>query len=104
MFSPGAAIGLLKRAWSHPSGIYGSVIGRLILGVLLIFLASSSRFPLVFTVLGAVSLVGAVVIPFVGRDGVGRLITVLEGFSPSMIRGCLLLGAAFGAFLVYGVW
>ena len=102
--SPAALIGLVKRAWNRRSGFYGAVVGRLVLGALLIFLAPSSRFPDAFGVLGGISVVAAVVIALMGRSRVDVMIERFASFSPMVLRVWLLFGVAFAGFLIYGVW
>jgi len=90
---------VMQRDW----GMYFAVGVRLVLGLALIFAASQSRFPMTFTVLGAITLVAAVALPFVGRARIVRLITWFGRLPPSAIRLWLLFGIAFGGFLIYGV-
>ena len=91
--------GVMERDW----GMYFAVGVRLVLGLALILAASQSRFPLTFTVLGAITLVAAVALPFVGRERIVRLLAWFGRLPPAAIRVWLLFGIAFGGFLVYGV-
>ena len=91
--------GAMEKNW----GIYVAVVTRLLLGAALIIVAPESRFPLVFEILGWFAIVAAVIILFAGRDRLQRFVAWFEQSSQAMIRVWLLLGTAFGAFLVYGV-
>ena len=104
VISPAALMGLVRRAWNRRSGMYGAVVGRLVLGALLIFLAPSSRFPGAFQVLGGIAVVAAVVIAVMGRNRVDGLIEGFASFSPVILRVWLLFGLAFAGFLIYSVW
>jgi predicted transporter len=93
----------VRTVWEKTWGIYAAVIVRLLLGVLLIFAAPDARFPVVFKALGALFIVAAIVIPFVGRTRLSALMNWFALRSPSLVRLWLLLGMAFGGFLIYDV-
>ena len=101
--SPDALIRIVKRVWDGKGGIYFAVIVRLVLGAALILVAANSNFPTAFMVLGVISVVAALVIPFM-RDQTSRLIARFEGSSAGLMRLWLLFDIAFGGFLIYGVW
>lgn len=90
----------LDRRW----GIHVAVVVRLVLGAALIRVAPASLFPSTFQVLGVLALLAALTLTIAGRKRVRRFLGWwVEQFSASANRTWLLLGAAFGAFLVYGV-
>ena len=85
-------------------GIYVAVIVRLVLGSALIVVAPASRFPVVFQVLGLLTIVAAIVVALMGRERIRRFLAWFsERFSAPVIRLWLLFGIAFAGFLVYGV-
>jgi hypothetical protein len=85
-------------------GIYIAVIVRLVLGSALIVVAPASRFPVVFQVLGLLTIVVAIVVALMGRERIRRFLAWFsERFSAPVIRLWLLFGMAFAGFLVYGV-
>jgi hypothetical protein len=84
LVSPDVLIRFVKRAWDNQSGMYFAVVVRVLLG--------------------AVALVAAVGIAVMGRDRVGRLIAMFEGFPHGLVRVWLVFGGAFGGFLIYGIW
>lgn len=102
MYSPSRLISAVRTIGESRWGIYAAVIVRILLGALLILTASDTRFPLFFKVLGTLSMVGAIVISFMGRGRIGALLSWFERVSTLGIRLYLLFGAAFGAFLIYG--
>jgi hypothetical protein len=78
-----------------------AIVIRLILGVLLIYQADMSRFPLVVEVIGWISLVAAISIIAMGRRNFIRLMEWSLSFVKRFGRIGGLMAAAFGAFLVY---
>ncbi len=103
MYVPDKLWKLVNSALERNWGIHVAVVARLLLGATLIIVAPESRFPLAFEILGWFAIVAGVVILFVGRDRLRRFVTWFERISHTMIRGWLLFGIAFGAFLVYGI-
>ena len=101
---PDKLMTLVKSTMDRPSGIYIAVIVRVVLGAALIGVAPATVFPVVFEVLGIVTLVAAIALAIAGRDRVRRFMEWwIERFSPVVNRLWLLFGMGFGAFLVYGV-
>ena len=103
VFAPEKLMKLVAAVANHGWGIYSAVIVRLALGLALIVAAPDLRFPLVFQALGWIAIVAAVGLALMGRQGLRRLVAWFERFSPASIRLWLLLGMAFGGFLIYGV-
>lgn len=104
MFAPDRLKTWVASAMDKYWGIYLAVIVRLVLGSALIIAAPASRFPVVFQVLGLLTIVAAIVVAFMGRERVRRFLAWFsERFSASIVRSWLLFGMAFAGFLVYGV-
>jgi hypothetical protein len=103
VFVPNKLIPLVRAVMENGSGVYVAVGVRLLLGLALILAAPESKFPFIFNIIGVFAIVAAIVIPFVGRARIVGMIAWFERSPPVMIRGWLLFGFAFGAFLVYGV-
>jgi len=101
IYSPNKLIKVVKTAWDKDWGIYIGVIVRLFFGVALILAAPGSRFPAVFKVLGVVSIVAAIVLIFVGRDRISRLMGWFERLPTAIIRLWLMFGLVFTGFLIY---
>lgn len=94
----------LVEALSHLSrGHYLPVGLRVILGVALLVAAPTSRFPQVFQILGAFSLLAAVITALLGMARLRKLIQWWTQRPLGLIRGWSLVAALLGAFLVYGV-
>ena len=101
IYSPNKLIKVVKTAWDKDWGIYAGVIVRLFLGASLILAAAGTRFPVVFKILGEVSIVAALVLAIVGRDRISRLMAWFEHLPSAIIRLWLMFGLAFSGFLIY---
>ena len=103
-FAPERLSQLVKTTIAADWGIYFAVIVRLMLGVALIVAAPESLFPMAFLIVGWIAIVAAAAAAFIGRERLRRIMDwFLERFTPSIIRLWLLIGMAFGGFLIYGV-
>ncbi|MDH3692400.1 MAG: hypothetical protein OEU36_23455 [Gammaproteobacteria bacterium] len=103
VYSPARLINLVKSFWDRKGSIYFAVIVRLVLGALLILVAPSTKFPIPFEVLGWLMIVAAIIIPLVGRERIGRLLSWWEHRSSLAVRIWCVLGVVFGGFLILGV-
>ena len=103
VFWPSKLTGMVRGVMNHVSGIYFAVIVRLLMGLSLIIAAPPSRFPVIFELLGWITIIAAVVLPLIGRERIVRLIAWFEGSSRVLGRAWLVFGLAFGGFLIYGV-
>ena len=99
---PSELIRFVEVFWKSPKGLYTAVALRIVLGVIMLAVASSSRFPVAFRVLGVLSLVSAGLVPVIGLDRVRSLIQWWASRPAGFVRAWSLAAAAFGAFLVYG--
>ncbi len=99
---PGNLIRLVLGAWQSRKGFYLSIGIRVVFGIVLLLVASQSRFPDAFRVLGIISLVAAMAAPFLGFDRLQRFVQKWAKRSPGFIRGWSVMAAAFGVFLLYG--
>ncbi len=91
--------GVADKDW----GIHLAVVIRIVLGAALILVAADSRFPLVFEVLGWIAIAAAVMLLFMGRGRLRKIVAWFVGMPQAMIRVWLLFAVAFGALLIYGV-
>jgi hypothetical protein len=103
MVVPEKLIRLVRRVLDRKSGIYVAVGSRLLLGGALILSAPASKFALIFNIIGLLALVGAIVVPLIGRARLATIIDWFARFPPGAIRAWLLFGLAFGGFLIYGI-
>ena len=103
IYSPNRLVKVVKTVGGKNWGIFVAIIVRLLLGMVLILLAPDTRFPVIFMVLGALFILSAIIIQFVGRKRINLLMTWIERLPPLSIRLWLLLGIAFGSLLIYGI-
>ena len=99
---PGNLIRLVLGAWQSRKGFYFAIGIRIVFGIILLLTASQSRFPDAFRILGIISVVAATAAPFLGFDRLQRFVQKWSMRSPGIIRGWLVMTAAFGVFLLYG--
>lgn len=99
---PVGLIGLVKTVARGPTGIYVAVGVRVVLGAALIAIAPFAMFPLLFRILGWVTLAAALGLLIVRRRGMLWVLGLFDGVSPTFIRMWLVFGLVFGALLVYG--
>jgi hypothetical protein len=78
-----------------------AVVVRLVLGVLLIYQSSISKFPFVIEIIGWLSIVVAIFLAVMGRRNFNRLMSWALSFVKTIGRVGGVLATAFGAFLIY---
>lgn len=78
-----------------------AVAVRAVLGLLLIFQSSVSRFPIVIEAIGWLALVAAIVLAVIGRRNFSRLMSWAMTLVAPLGRVAGALAVAFGTFLVY---
>ena len=103
IFSPARLIAMVGGAMARPWGIYVAVIVRLLLGAALILAAPASRFPTAFEVLGWIAIAAAVALLLIGRAPMRGLVAWFSRLPGAAVRAWLVIGFAFGLFLIYGV-
>jgi len=99
---PARLLHAIQAAWQYRAALFVAVVVRFMVGVLLVLAAPHSRFPLAFGILGWLAVVAALLLPFVGRKRIDRLLDWWSRRSLTGIRLWSLAGLAFGCFLVYG--
>ncbi len=78
-----------------------AIVVRLVLGVLLIYQSTVSKFPFVIEIIGWLSIVAAIFLALIGRRNFNRLMSWALSFLMPFGRVGGVLAAAFGAFLIY---
>lgn len=94
----------LFRKHADSAGLHlFAVIGRIVVGIVLIVGAPGSRFPVALQVLGWISIAAALTLGAIGRARFRRLIQWALELAPLLksLAGCLAI--LFGGFLVYAV-
>lgn len=99
---PARLMAMVGNVMNQARGMWIAVGARIVLGVALVVAAPQSMFPTAFAVVGWVALAAAVVLPLVGRARVASLVTWFDRIPRPLVRVWLLVGLAFGAFLIRG--
>ena len=76
---------------------------RVILGAVLLVLADASRFPLLITLLGALSLVSGIALALLPRNTFVRMIRTLTDMPSALARIGGIGAAVLGWFMIYAV-
>lgn len=92
----------VDRAMTRRSALPAAVTVRVVLAVALLLAASASRWPVLFQVLGWLTLAAAVAIPLLGRARITSLLDWIRGVHPVIVRLWLLAGLLFGGVLLFG--
>lgn len=79
----------------------GAVVVRLLLGALLIYQASVSKFPVTMEVIGWVAIIAAIAFAVIGRNKFQRLISWAFTLFKPFGRFAGILAISFGIFLIY---
>ncbi len=86
----------------NSKAVYLVTIGpRLVLGAALLLAARISWTPTIFQIIAVITLLGAVVIPFIGADRILTIIHWVQGLPSVLVRIWLAFGMLFGGYLVY---
>jgi hypothetical protein len=93
----------LLRVVQTPPVLFLTAVIRLVFGVVLLYAAPASRFPMVLGILGGLIVIGSLLAPFYGdRFGHALLDWWSAGGSPR-VRLWAALSLALGVFIVYAV-
>jgi hypothetical protein len=78
-----------------------AILVRLVIGVMLVLTASQSRFPATIKVLGFLFLIVALIILFMGREGLHHFISSLLSEFLAYARIVGVIAMVFGGFIIY---
>jgi hypothetical protein len=102
IFRPRRMTDAILRIWDRPAGLWLAVGGRVVGGLIFVFGAPGTRFPLFYELVGYLMLVAAVLIPMLGKARLTRLIHWFTDVPPMAARAWMSLGLLFALFIVYG--
>lgn len=100
LFRPEPVYGYIERKRQDLSTHVLAVIVRVILGTALILAASQSSFPVVFNVLGGLSIVAAALFLLIGRKRFQQLLSCALSIGPKIHHLAGLAAFALGVFLL----
>lgn len=101
VINPEVIFGFLRKNLDKVELHILAVVVRLVLGALLIFQSSVSKFPFVIEIIGWLSIVAAISLGVMGRRNFKRLMLWALSFVKTFGRVGGALAAAFGSFLIY---
>jgi hypothetical protein len=99
--NPGWLVSRVSSAWDRSWSMYAAVGARVLIGVIFILAAPATRFPIAFQIIGYAAIAAAVILLFVGKERIGRLLAWFTKCPRSLMRLWLFLGMAGGGFIVY---
>ena len=91
----------IMNRWTGQPRFLFAVIIRVLFGALLLSEAANLRFPLAMKVIGAISILAAVVLLLIGQERMDRFIDWWMRMADKVLRVWSVLAIAFGAFLIY---
>ncbi len=100
---PRRLVDWVTEFWNRTVALYIAVAARLILGALLLWVASETRYPLGFALFGYLTLAEAVLIPLLGRKKIGSLMLWFRDAPGVALRLLLCAGFAFSCFIYFGL-
>ena len=87
--------------WTGQPRFLFAVIIRVVLGAILLSEAATLRFPLAMKIIGAISILAAVILLLIGQERMDRFIDWWMKQSDNLLRVSSVLAIAFGAFFIY---
>ncbi len=87
--------------WTGQPRFLFAVIIRVVLGAILLSEAANLKFPLAMKIIGAISILAAVILLLVGQERMDRFIDWWLKQSDKLLRVSSVLAIAFGAFFIY---
>ena len=103
LLRPDKLMALVKSIAGKPFMLV-AVGARVILAIILWFAAPLARHPMVFQVLAIIALIAAFAMLIVGKERLLRMVDWWAERSATVQRGWLLLGLAFGGYLLWAIW
>lgn len=100
--SPAGLVSFVRK-WQGQRGVWTGTASRIVFGVALWRSASSSHTPAVLEVLGVISLISGIALPFIGAERLTKLISWWSGQSSTFIRGWSAVAIALGVFLFWSI-
>ena len=102
LIAPASFLTFFTR-WQTREGLWAGAVLRLIFGVALWSVTSSSRFPTTLQVLAVTFIVGGIALPFIGQARFKSMVAWWLKKPPSFIRVWAVATLALGVFFVWAV-
>ena len=101
VINPEVIFGFLRKNLDKVALHILAVVVRIVLGLLLIYQSSISKFPFVIQIIGWLSIVAAIILAVMGRRNFNRLMSWALSLAKPFGRVGGVIAMAFGAFLIY---
>src|SRR5215472_2309868 len=98
--SPEGLVSFVRRFERQP-GVWIGAAARIVFGFALWSAGPSSRTPTVLAVLGAISVVSGIALPFIGAERLTRLVSWWSGRSATFLRAWSAAAIAVGILLLW---
>ena len=99
---PKQLIGWISEFWKNKASFLLAIVVRLVFGALLILAATATKYETIFTFLGYLMILAAVMIAILGKTKISMMITWVKTWPLLWIRAWLMFGLIFAALLVTG--
>ena len=99
---PKQLIGWVSDFWKNKASFILAIVIRLALGGLLIVAASATKYESIFTVLGYLMILAAVMIAILGKTKISLMIVWVKTWPLLWVRAWLVFGLIFAALLITG--
>ena len=91
------------QALQTPSALLVAAAIRIVLGALLVWVASTSRMPRTLRVIGILMIIGGVLTPVFGVERFQEILSWFSSQGPLLMRAWASIAIVFGLFLAYAV-
>jgi hypothetical protein len=102
VLAPSRIVDFANR-FSTQGGLWFAAGVRIVFGLALWFAAPASHAPLLLQVLGAITLVAGVILPFIGVDCFKALLDWWTKLSPTAMRFSCVFAVVFGAAILWAL-
>ena len=99
---PKQLVGWATDFWKNKASFLIAIVARLILGAVLIFAASATRYETIFTFLGYLTILAAVSIAIAGKTKIGLMLLWVKTWPLLWVRAWLLFGLLLAGFFIVG--
>ena len=99
---PKQLVGFVSEFWKNKASFIVAILIRLIFGGLLIVASSATKYATIFTVLGYLMILAAILIAVMGKTKISLMIAWVKTWPLLWVRAWLLFGLIFSALLVTG--
>ena len=108
IINPSIVFGLFNDTSDNILVYIGAIVARIILGSLLIYISSFSKYPLVMFIFGLYIIIQAIVSAVIGWNRFSRFLSWIllktEPFAEPFCRAGGVMSVCFGVFIIYAIY